>query len=82
MRKILTTIAFQQLCEHIYLAKLISSCCFSLSRSAANPKGGKTTSRNQFCHIHVLAKLLKRDLTFQIHPFNMRFNIYLLKALH
>ena len=72
MRKILTTIAFQQLCEHIYLAKLISSCCFALSRAAANPKGGKTTRRNQFCQINVLAKLLKSDLIFQIHPFNMR----------
>ena len=72
MRKILTTIAFQQLCEHIYLAKLISSCCFALSRAAANPKGGKTTRRNQFCQINVLAKLLKSDLTFQIDLFDMR----------
>ena len=37
MCKIQTTKAFQQLCEHIYLAKLISSCCFALSRAAANP---------------------------------------------
>ena len=43
---------------------------------SGEPEGGKTTRRNQFCQINVLAKLLKSDLIFQIHPFNMRLTGY------
>ena len=44
----MTTLAFQQLCEHICLSKLISSSCFTGGKPAWRPNGAKQQEEINF----------------------------------
>jgi hypothetical protein len=57
----LTNLIFEQLCEHICLAKFISFCCFARGTLARRPKGVKQQEEINFAK-QMLLKVVKNVL--------------------